>query len=273
MQNPESVLHRIISLGEVDKDELLGRIDRLLLLPPESTRLMRSGMEVRGHWGTFVPVGDIGDGYSATLAWICDLLGWWYLRGTKKEEDTIQGIVLIDRLEGHLHPTWQRRIVVGLAAEFSGVQFIGTTHAPLTITGAAAEEEPFCKLILLERRRDSAGVTVKSGIRPPLKQRADQVLTSYLFGLDGTSSDFVAKSIQAYARLKAKPRLNPEESRTLKELRVTITDALGGPETELQQIVARALQETLDNAEASRSQDGEAMAFEIKRQVREFLDF
>ena len=41
-----------------------------------------------------------------------------------------EGIVLIDELDIHLHPEWQRRIVHGLQKAFPKVQFIVTTHSP-----------------------------------------------------------------------------------------------------------------------------------------------
>ena len=43
------------------------------------------------------------------------------------------GVVLIDELELHLHPTWQREVVEKLRATFPNVQFIGTTHSPFVI--------------------------------------------------------------------------------------------------------------------------------------------
>lgn len=49
--------------------------------------------------------------------------------GDKVIEET-EGIVLIDELDVHLHPAWQRKIVKGLQAAFPKVQFIVTTHSP-----------------------------------------------------------------------------------------------------------------------------------------------
>ena len=43
------------------------------------------------------------------------------------------GVVLIDELELHLHPTWQREVVEKLRATFPNIQFIGTTHSPFVI--------------------------------------------------------------------------------------------------------------------------------------------
>ncbi|MFD2643147.1 AAA family ATPase [Pseudomonas japonica] len=45
-----------------------------------------------------------------------------------------QGIVLIDEVDMHLHPTWQRRIIHNLTQTFPNCQFILTTHSPLVIS-------------------------------------------------------------------------------------------------------------------------------------------
>lgn len=44
-----------------------------------------------------------------------------------------EGIVLIDELELHLHPTWQREVVEKLRNTFPNIQFIATTHSPFVI--------------------------------------------------------------------------------------------------------------------------------------------
>jgi predicted ATP-dependent endonuclease of OLD family len=43
------------------------------------------------------------------------------------------GLVLIDEIDAHLHPKWQRRLLTELAGWFSRVQFIVTTHSPVTV--------------------------------------------------------------------------------------------------------------------------------------------
>lgn len=49
------------------------------------------------------------------------------------------GIVLIDEVDLHLHPTWQQRILTQLTKTFPRVQFIVTTHSPQVLSTVAAE--------------------------------------------------------------------------------------------------------------------------------------
>ena len=50
------------------------------------------------------------------------------------------GVVMIDELDLHLHPKWQRRVIHDLKSTFPSVQFIATTHSPQLIGEALPEE-------------------------------------------------------------------------------------------------------------------------------------
>ena len=58
---------------------------------------------------------------------------------TAAAQDT-PGIVLIDELDLHLHPKWQRRVIQDLKTAFPSLQFIATTHSPQLIGEAQPEE-------------------------------------------------------------------------------------------------------------------------------------
>lgn len=53
--------------------------------------------------------------------------------GEKITQET-DGMVLIDELDMHLHPTWQWRVIPALKKTFPKVQFVATTHSPLIIS-------------------------------------------------------------------------------------------------------------------------------------------
>lgn len=92
-----------------------------------------------------------------------------------------EGVVLIDELDLHLHPTWQRRIVDLLRAVFPKLQFIVGTHAPQVLTDARPGE------ILVLRDRDGQPEPMQIDIPPGLT--ADQVLTGPWYGLESTLDD------------------------------------------------------------------------------------
>ena len=47
-----------------------------------------------------------------------------------------EGIVLIDEIELHMHPSWQRKILGVLRQTFPNIQFIVTTHSPIVLSEA-----------------------------------------------------------------------------------------------------------------------------------------
>lgn len=59
-----------------------------------------------------------------------------------------KGIVLIDELELHLHPAWQRSIVIALKKTFPGIQFIVTTHSPQILSNLNDHE-----IIILDKEK------------------------------------------------------------------------------------------------------------------------
>lgn len=83
--------------------------------------------------GTPVPYYSLSAGQQMTLAMAADIaIKAETLNpqlGAKMVKET-PGIVLIDELDVHLHPTWQRRVVGDLRAAFPCIQFVCTSHSP-----------------------------------------------------------------------------------------------------------------------------------------------
>ncbi len=50
-----------------------------------------------------------------------------------------KGVVLIDEIEQHLHPGWQRTIIPNLRRTFPNIQFILTTHSPQVLSNVPTE--------------------------------------------------------------------------------------------------------------------------------------
>lgn len=75
-------------------------------------------------------------------------------------------IVLIDEVDAHLHPTWQRKIVMLLRRTFPKVQFILTAHSPLVVAGCSYGEISVLKrqdkmLKLIEYQNDFVGTSIE----------------------------------------------------------------------------------------------------------------
>jgi predicted ATP-binding protein involved in virulence len=89
-----------------------------------------------------IPINQLSDGYKSTISLVADIayrmavLNPQFLGDVCNETD---GIVVIDEVDLHLHPSWQQRILGDLTAIFPKVQFIVSTHAPEVINSVPKE--------------------------------------------------------------------------------------------------------------------------------------
>jgi predicted ATP-binding protein involved in virulence len=85
--------------------------------------------------GDIIPYSMLSDGLRnllnlvSDLAWRAATLNPWM--GDRINE--LHGVVLIDEVDLHLHPSWQRMVVPRLLAAFPNVQFFITTHSPMVL--------------------------------------------------------------------------------------------------------------------------------------------
>jgi len=70
---------------------------------------------------------QIPDGIRNTVGWLADLLMRLDMNGSD------EAVVLLDEIDAHLHPKWQRLILIALRKALPKVQFFVTTHSPFVI--------------------------------------------------------------------------------------------------------------------------------------------
>lgn len=109
-------------------------------------------LEISGHntYGEFFnhPFHELSAGYRNTLSLIADIAYRMAVLNPQFLENVTSmtpGIVLIDEVDLHLHPKWQKNILRTLREIFPRVQFIVTTHSPSIIFSANTDE-----LLILE---------------------------------------------------------------------------------------------------------------------------
>jgi len=102
--------------------------------------------------GSTITIQNLSDGYRSILSMTLEMIRQMqiaYQTDDLFSEDfasvKMPGVVLIDEVDAHLHPTWQRKIGPWFRQHFPNVQFIVTTHSPL-ICQAAVEGGSVWKL-------------------------------------------------------------------------------------------------------------------------------
>ena len=130
-----------------------------------------------------LPLSALSDGYQAMAAWCGDLL--WQVTetfGDYKDPLSARGLLLIDEVDIHLHPLWQRRLISFLDDMLPNVQVLATTHSPLTVHQAGDDE------LYVLRREEEVGTVLYPYEGAPNRLLLPQLLESPLFGLESLDS-------------------------------------------------------------------------------------
>lgn len=173
---------------------------------------------------------DLSDGYTSVLGLVIELLRQlvhFHAGDTSKvfdeKDEPIKvissGVVLIDEVASHLHPSWQARIGEWFTEYFPNIQFIVTTHSPIICRSAT--EGSIQKIVHEEGKTKIEPI-------PEDKRQAllyGNILDAYetnLFGRNITQSPEGLKKLERLATLKVRKQygqeLSPEEQQELTEL-------------------------------------------------------
>jgi hypothetical protein len=161
--------------------------------------------------GSNLTFDQLSEGYKSVLIFVCDLI----YRLNKITEGRLtwdlKGVVLVDEIDLHLHPRWQRVLPRKLRKLFPNIQFIFTTHSPTIIQGASEDA-----IIYRVYRNAEDGKTKVSD--PYYRKDLDHlmintVLTSPLFGLNDSrmnSENDTADTSDTYLHYRINKRIEKE---------------------------------------------------------------
>ena len=131
--------------------------------------------------GTLLQFSQLSEGYKSVITWVCDMASRLSLsnRTVEKIQDC-QGVVLVDEINLHLHPKWERQIVRKLRGWFPKVQFFFTTHSPVSVLGAS-DDAVFYRVFKEKGETKISEPYFKSDLKDLM---ANNIITSPLFGLE-----------------------------------------------------------------------------------------
>jgi AAA15 family ATPase/GTPase len=144
---------------------------------------------------------QLSDGYSAILSVVTELM--MRMENHKTKSYDVQGIVLIDEIETHLHIELQKKILPFLTSFFPRIQFIVTTHSPFVLS--SIENTIICDLENKIVTSDLSGYSY------------DTLIESY-FSSDKYSNELKIK-IEEYEKLKEKTDLSNSDKDKLLQLK------------------------------------------------------
>lgn len=151
-------------------------------------------------------------GYRAMMTWVVDLASRMFAAFPTSPDPLREAtVVLIDEIDLHLHPRWQRDLINYLDRHFPNVQFIATAHSPLVVQAAQG-----ANIVVLHR--DGDRVVIDNDPQSVEGWRIDQILTSDLFGLPSARPPHNEALIAERRRLLGQPSLSPEDQARLGQL-------------------------------------------------------
>ena len=176
-------------------------------------RVDSDGLWLKDRNGVQLAWGEMSDGYRAAAALLADIVR--HLIGTYGFENLTQktpegktavrrsGVVLIDEIDAHLHPAWQREIGFWLKRHFPNIQFLVTTHSPIICQAA-----DWNGLFVLPEpgSGDTPRPLSEEEYRKVIASRPDTILLTSAFGLENTRSPRAVENRAEFARLEAKRR-------------------------------------------------------------------
>jgi predicted ATPase len=264
LQNPELVLLR---QNPALKRHLVRKLLDVMLLDPATHSVEESsaGLRLRGPLGS-VPFNALSDGYRSTTQWFLDLFAWLILTKRIPAREEPAGILVLDEIEQHLHPRWQRHVIQQLSAKLPRMQIIATTHTPLVASGMADVQAGALLRLLKgdgdEPKVDVVDTTLLHGMR------ADQVLTEF-FDLTTSRNPGSNEDLDRYVQLRSAKSLKPDEKSELEALAKKMQPGLQSGETEFERTVDRAVSDTLDNLLSK--EPAVPLDLETKRKLRELF--
>jgi predicted ATP-binding protein involved in virulence len=163
----------------------------------------------------WVPLKGLSLGYKTVIAWTVDFAARMMERYPHSTDPLAEpAVVLVDEIDLHLHPKWQRTIMSFLTERFPNTQFIVTAHSPLVVQAAKN-----ANIVLLRREGDH--VVIDNDPEIIDNWRVEQILSS-VFELPSPHSPDLAPLIERRRKLLAKSKLTAKDERELKKLEAQI---------------------------------------------------
>jgi hypothetical protein len=238
LQHPERWLSDPKRVTETKFRELTQTLKKLLMWD-EPVRVVRERrrivVHVRKHRAA---LWQLSDGFQSVLALVVDIM---IAMSRWPSPDLAEGVVVIDEIEAHLHPVWKMKIVELLRGVFPRVSFIFTTHDPLCLRGMRSKE-------ILVLKSGQAGIETLVVEESLDYLRADQLLTSPLFGLGFTRAPAVEIKLRRYDELAALPKRTGKADREFKKLATELAGMVDAGESPIQRLAYKIAELALSGA-------------------------
>jgi predicted ATP-binding protein involved in virulence len=181
----------------------------------------KASLEVQINENEWVSLRDLSFGYQTLTALIVDIASKMMDKYPESDNPLAEpAIILIDEIDLHLHPKWQRLVIDSLSKHFPKAQFIASSHSPLIVQAA---QDKNANIVVC--KKDGDKVIIENNPDEVKGWRIDQILTSDLFDLNSSRSPETAIAYNKYISLKGKSDLSASENEEFKRLVPIVKEA------------------------------------------------
>lgn len=178
---------------------------------------LKASVEFKTPYG-WVRLKELSLGYKTLVGWMVDFASRMFDRYPDSPNPLAEpAVCLVDEIDLHLHPTWQRKLTGVLTELFPNTQFIVTAHSPLIVQAAMN-----ANIVVLRREGDH--VVIDNSVESLAGWSVDQILTSDLYGLVSNRAPKYDEAIAERQRLLSKPELNAKDKRRLQTLEAEVDE-------------------------------------------------
>ena len=195
---------------------------------------------------------ELSHGTRSVLSWVSQLIlgmaeHYEYYDDWKER----RGIFIIDEIDAHLHPSWQRRVIPTLQRHFPNVQIFASTHSPMMVAGLKKGQ------VHLLKRDESGQVVWSRNEQDIIGWTADEIYRTFM-GIDDPTDERTARHAEELRELRNKDSLTPDEETRIQELRRLVNEDLlaRGAHNAQQERFDQMMQEYLRSRMSDLSQDG-----------------
>lgn len=242
-------------------NDVVASLKRLMILKETDHFDKADGdrIQLTAFGGRTVYLEDLSAGYQSVLALATDIMS--VLLHIWGSVQVAEGIVLIDEIDAHLHPRWKMQIVERLRATFPRVQFLVTSHEPLTLRGLCQGE-----IAVMIRRRMGRVETITEDLPNPKGLRVDQILTSEFFGMNSTLSPELEIAFNTYYSLLARRDRTLKQEARVNELKIQLDQLRLMGDTPRERMMYEVIDEFLA-LKAKRPKDADKLDQQTRRKL------
>ena len=235
----EAVIQKIINLDydayRLNRPDIRHVVDHIGMIASEVTEgfpisIAGVGKDERGLFANFqtpdgeLPLSNLSQGTQSVIQCIARfVLGYADYYDFPRDFGDAPATLIIDEIDAHLHPSWQRRFIPTLMRHFNNLQIVCASHSPLMLAGLDKGQ------IQLLTRDELGEVSVSTNETDIVGWTADEILRD-IFEVKHPTDAETVRQVNRLDELERLETLSQEEEDELATLRQSVPTALlNGP--------------------------------------------